>query len=145
MKILLILAETTEKQKLNCNWTRIQNILVLKRKLNHLAKLAKRLSCVLSRICTEHLTVCSCHVTYTFQSESALYSCLDVKELLARSRRIIWRLSDCKWTATHNHLVLKPTLNHLPKLVKWLSYVLSTNLYGAFDCMFLLCHVHVPD
>ena len=30
-----------------------------------------------------NLTVCSCHVTYAFQSESTLYSCLDVKELLA--------------------------------------------------------------
>ena len=33
--------------------------------------------------------VCSCHVTYAFQSESTLYSCLNVKELLARSRRKI--------------------------------------------------------
>ena len=32
------------------------------------------------------LTVCSCHVTNAFQSESTLYSCLDVNELLARSR-----------------------------------------------------------
>ena len=37
------------------------------------------------------LTVCSCHVTYAFQSESTLYSCLNVKELLARSRCEIWR------------------------------------------------------
>ena len=28
-------------------------------------------------------TVCSYHVTYTFQSESTLYSCLNVKELLS--------------------------------------------------------------
>ena len=42
------------------------------------------------------LTVCSCHVTYAFQSESTLYSCLNVKELLARSRREIWNLSDCQ-------------------------------------------------
>ena len=34
-------------------------------------------------------TVCSYHVTYAFQSESILYSCLNVKELLARSRREI--------------------------------------------------------
>ena len=34
-------------------------------------------------------SVCSCHVTYAFQSESTLYSCLNVKELLARSRREI--------------------------------------------------------
>ena len=32
------------------------------------------------------VTVCSHHVTYAFQSESTLYSCLNVKELLARSR-----------------------------------------------------------
>ena len=35
------------------------------------------------------MTVCSCHVTYAFQSESRLYSSLNVKELLARSRREI--------------------------------------------------------
>ena len=28
-------------------------------------------------------TVCSCHVMYAFQSETTLYSCLNVKELLA--------------------------------------------------------------
>ena len=33
--------------------------------------------------------VCSYHVTYVFQSEPKLYSCLNVKELLARSRRHI--------------------------------------------------------
>ena len=89
------------------------------------------------------LTVCSCHVTYAFESESTLYSCLNVKELLARSRREIWRWSDCKWTRTQNHLVLKRTLNHLAKLAKWPSCILSTYLYGAFDCMFLSCHVRV--
>ena len=36
-----------------------------------------------------NMTVFSCHVTYAFQSESTLYSCLNVKELLARSRREI--------------------------------------------------------
>ena len=35
------------------------------------------------------LVVCFYHVTYAFQSESTLYSCLNVKELLARSRREI--------------------------------------------------------
>ena len=30
----------------------------------------------------------SYHVTYAFQGESTLYSCLNVKELLARSRHI---------------------------------------------------------
>ena len=35
------------------------------------------------------LTVCSYHVTYVLKSESTLYSCLNVKELLARNRREI--------------------------------------------------------
>ena len=37
------------------------------------------------------MTVYSCHVTKAFQSESTLYSHLNVKELLARSRRGICR------------------------------------------------------
>ena len=56
------------------------------------------------------MTVCSCHVADPFQSESTLYSCLNVKEVLARSRREIWKLSDCNWTRTQNHSVRKRTL-----------------------------------
>ena len=67
------------------------------------------------------LSVRSCHVTYTFQSESTLYSCLNVKKLLARSRREIWSLSDCNWT---QHLSRKRTRNHLAKLTKWLAVLL---------------------
>ena len=62
------------------------------------------------------MTVCSYHVTYTFQSEYTFYICLNVKELLARNRRNIWSLSDCNRTRTHNHLVRKQTLSHL---VSW--------------------------
>ena len=58
-----------------------------------------------------YLTLCSYHVTYAFQSESTLYSCLNVKELLAQNRRKIWSLSDCNWT-----------------LVKMTSYCLNPNL-----------------
>ena len=43
------------------------------------------------------------------------------------------KLAYCNWTQTHNHLVHKQTLNHLAKLAKWLSYVVSTYLYSAFD------------
>ena len=50
---------------------------------------------------------------------------------------------DCSWTWTHNHLVHKRTINHLAKLAKCLRSVVSTYLYGAFDCMFLSCHVSV--
>ena len=71
-------------------------------------------------------TVCSCHVTYAFQSESTLYSCLNVKALLARSRRDIWSLSDCNRTRTQNHLVRKRTINHLARPNGWvLVYELS--------------------
>ena len=69
------------------------------------------------------------HVTYTFQSESTLHSCLNVKELLAWSMHEIWSLSDCNWAQTHIYLVRKQTLNHLAKLTslaKWLSVHLWT-------------------
>ena len=65
------------------------------------------------------MAVCSCHVTYAFQSDSTLYSCLNVKELLAWSRHEIWSLSDCNWSRTQNHLLRKRTLNHLAKLALW--------------------------
>ena len=92
-----------------------------------------------------YLTVSSCHVMYTFQGESTFYSCLNVKEFFSRSKCEIWRWSDCNCTPTQNHLVLKWTLNYLAKLAKWLSCVLSTSLYGAFDCMLLSCHVRVSE
>ena len=82
--------------------------------------------------------------------------CLNVKEVLARSRRHIWSLSDSKWIRTHNHLVRKRTLNHLAKLAslaKWLSVrlrtkwlwvqipLLSLKMWQSFDTnyIFFLC------
>ena len=62
------------------------------------------------------LVVCSYYVTYAFWSESTLYSCLNVNEILALSKREIWSLKDCNWIQTHNHFVYKRTLNHLAKL-----------------------------
>ena len=91
------------------------------------------------------LTLSSCHVKYAFQSESTLYICMNVKEFVARSRRETWRWSDCNCTRTQNHLVLQRTLNHLAKVAKWLSCVLSTYLYGAFACIMLLCHVRISE
>ena len=42
--------------------------------------------------------------------------CLNIKELLTRSRRNIWSLSDSNRIQTHNHLVSKRTRNDLAKL-----------------------------
>ena len=39
-------------------------------------------------------------------------------------------ICDCNDIQTHNHLILKRTLNHFAKLAKWLTYVVSTYLYG---------------
>ena len=55
--------------------------------------------------------------------------------------------SDNNGSRTHNHLDRKGSLNHLAKLAKklfkWLNCVVSTYLYGAFDCMLLSCRVCV--
>ena len=78
------------------------------------------------------------HVTHEFRSES-IHSIVyvNVKEILARSRRHIWNLSDNNGIQTHNHLFRQRTLRHLAKLAKRLSCVVSTYLYGVFDCMLL--------
>ena len=73
-------------------------------------------------------TICYYHVMYAFQSESTLYSCLNVKELLAQNRCDIWSLSDSNGIQTHNHLVPKQTLNHLAKLAS-LAKCLSVGLW----------------
>ena len=96
-------------------------------------------------ICMVNMPVCFCHVTYAFQSKSTLYSCLNLKELLAWNKREIWKLSDCGWTRTINHLVYKRRHNQFFKLAKWCRCVLSIYLYGRFDNIFFSCHVHVSD
>ena len=63
-------------------------------------------------ISTVHLAVSYYHVTYVVQSESTLYSCLNIKELLTRKRRDSWSLNDSNEIRTHNHLLRKRTLNH---------------------------------
>ena len=47
----------------------------------------------------------------------------------ARNQCDIWCTSDCNGTPTHNPLIRKRTVNHLTKLVKWLSSNVSTHLY----------------
>ena len=50
-----------------------------------------------------------------------------LKELLLKQRKCI--------------LIILTNFNHLAKHVKWLSFFMSTYLYGATDCVFLSCHV----
>ena len=59
----------------------------------------------------DYMTLCSYHVKYAFQSESTLYSCLNVKEFLARNAR------NSLLESSRNSL-LTTQLNHLPSLVK---------------------------
>ena len=74
--------------------------------------------------------VCYYHVTYTFQSESTLYSCPNVKELLPRNKGHISSLSDCNGIKTYNHLISKRTLNQLAKLdVVMLSSLATLNRF----------------
>ena len=87
------------------------------------------------------MTACSCHVTYALNSKSTLYSCLNVKELLAWSRHKIWSLSDCNWTRTQNLLVRKRTLNHL---AKWLSVCLQTKWFWVWVQLQLLKTIMQP-
>ena len=68
----------------------------------------------------------SCHVC-EFQSEATLYSCLNVKELLARNRSHIWSLRDTNEIRTHNHLVRKRTLDHLANLFEEM-FILPKNI-----------------
>ena len=105
----------------DCNWTRTQNHLPWNEHLNIWPNWQNDWPVFWVHICRVHLMVCSCHVTNAFQIESTLYSCLNVEELPPQSTRKIWRLSDCNWTRTQKHLLLKRTLNYLAKLDKWLS------------------------
>ena len=76
---------------------------------------------------------CTC-----FQSESTLYICLNVKELLAESGCKIWSLSDCNWIWTHNHLLSKRTLKHLTNLAIWLSCVDIYIYIYIYICIYTL-------
>ena len=96
-------------------------------------------------IYTVHLTVWSYNVKYGFQSESIIYICLNVKELLAQNMHYISGLSNCNESLAHIHLVCNPTLKHLAKLTKWLIWVARPYLYRPFDSMSFSCHAHVSE
>ena len=89
-----------------CDSNKIQthNHLVHKQTLNHLAKLAKWLSCVASTCLCEAFDykLFSCY--YEFHSESTLYSCLNAKKLLTWNGCHIWSLSDSNRIQIHKAL-----------------------------------------
>ena len=91
------------------------------------------------------LIVCSYHVNYKFVIELPLYSCLSVNELFSQNKHKIWIWTDSNWTRTQRQLTGKQALNHLHKMVKQFSCVVSTNQYGSFDCIFLSCHVRISE
>ena len=82
---------------------------------------------------------------FRMNSHSIFAWMLRNSSLVTLKRHHIWSLSDCNKTQTHNHVVRKWTLKHLAKLTKWFSWIVTTYPYGAFDYMFLSCHVHVPE
>ena len=127
-----------------CNAIRARNHLLNKETFIHLAKLVEWLSYVVSTYLGITIELRSYHVTHKFLAEFTLYCCLNFKELSANNRHNIWKLSNWNRTRTH-YLVCRRNPKHLAKLAKWLSIVVSTNLYYAFDCMFLYCEVHVYE
>ena len=127
------------------NTTRTLNYLFRKWTLNHLAKPPNDWILLWVHIRMLHLTVWFYHVTHTFQVESTLYIYLNVKELLGRNRSNVSSLSNSNGTQNCNHLIRKQTLNHLHKLAKWLSRVVSTYLYSAYDCVFVSYHARLSE
>ena len=128
------------------NEIRTHNQIVCKGTINHLAKLTKMIE-----MCCEYLSV-RCVLLYvnimsgmSFGVSPQSLICQNVKEVLAPTRQHYWILSDNNEIQTQNHRVRKRTLNHLPKVAKWLSYVVSTYLYGVFDTMLLSCHVRASE
>ena len=63
---------------------------------------------------------------FRVNSYSIVY--LNIKELLAWSRRHIWSLSDSNVIQIHNHLLRKRTLNHLAKLTLVFVYQLKSKM-----------------
>ena len=92
-------------------------------------------------ICPSHRDkIKKCHILRSTIDETQNFSGWKYLKVIyfskIRCRHIVW------W---NNYLVCKRTLNHLAKLARWFSCVVSTYLYGAFGCMFLSWHVLVSE
>ena len=80
-----------------------------------------------------------------FQSESILYSYMNINEFFAQNRRDIWSLSDTNGIQSQEHLIQKQTLSHLAKLATRLSCVVITYLYYGFGCILLSYYLRVLE
>ena len=69
----------------------------------------------------------------------------ECQNILVPKRSDIWKLNDCQRTRSDNHLVLKKIFNHFANATKWLRWIVSRYLYGAFDCMSFLCDVRISE
>ena len=65
---------------------------------------------------TIQLTACFYHVMYAFQTESTLYSCLNVKEILTSKAAPNLTLKLLQLNSNYNQVVPKGLLNNLAKL-----------------------------
>ena len=81
-----------------------------------------------------------------------MHNSVNFEELLARSRRVIWNISDCNGTRADSQLVRKRTLNHLSKLgclacwvtlAKWLSFSLRIKLLWVQVPLQSLMHLYL--
>ena len=129
----------------DCNRIRIHNHLVRKWTLNHSVKLIKW-STLWVCICMVHSTVCSYHVTYAFQRESKLNSCVYFKELLAQNRRNIWSLSDWNGIWIPNHLVVLLVLICTIHLIAcsrhaMLAFQSASTLYNCLNLKEILARI----
>ena len=97
--------------------------------------------------CLNYCDLCQCFVEGFFMNLTSWDFTKNWTHLLSSLYQLFFRKSEdhCNVIRTHNHLVRKRTFNHLDKLAKWLSCVVSTYRYGAFDCMLLSCHVRVSE
>ena len=131
-------------QRVNSNGIWTHSHLVCKLTLKHLSQTGQMIELCwkyLSVQCIWLYLIIMSHTSFRVNLHSIV--CLNVKELLAWSRHQIWSLSGSNRIQTHNHLICQQTLNHLAKLAKCLSCVVSTYLHGAFDYMLLSCHIQV--
>ena len=67
------------------------------------------------------------------------------KNPLVKTGAISEVLSDSNGIPTHRHLAHQQVLNHLAKLVKKLSSVMSTYLYGVLYYILSSCHVRTSE